>query len=105
MKTKIYKEINKLVILGIIKKELSEVYSLEMVIRSLQPRNGHTQKKNSDISKVVEDFRHLQTRLPHLNMIGYNSKKLPDAAKNYFIAALDLFGELITQRTDYTCSL
>ena len=43
MKTKIYKEINKLVILGIIKKE--EVYSLEMVIRSLQPRNGHTQKR------------------------------------------------------------
>ena len=37
----IYKEINKLVILGIIKKELSEVYSLEMVIRSLQPRNGY----------------------------------------------------------------
>ena len=41
MKTKIYKEINKLVILGIIKKELSEVYNLEMVIRSLQPRNGY----------------------------------------------------------------
>ena len=41
----IYKEINKLVILGIIKKWLSEVYSLEMVIRSLQPRNGHTQKE------------------------------------------------------------
>ena len=50
MKTKIYKEINKLVILGIIKKWLSEVYSLEMVIRSyslemviksLQPRNGY----------------------------------------------------------------
>ena len=40
---------NKLVILGIIKKDLSEVYSLEMVIRngfrSLQPRNGHTQKR------------------------------------------------------------
>ena len=32
MKTKLYKEINKLVILGIIKKE---------VIRSLQPRNGY----------------------------------------------------------------
>ena len=34
---------NKLVILG--NRELSEVYSLEMVIRSLQPRNGHTQKE------------------------------------------------------------
>ena len=45
MKTKIYKEINKLVILGIIKKELAEVYSLEMVIRSLYPSNGHTQKR------------------------------------------------------------
>ena len=55
----IYKEINKLVILGIIKKWLSEVYSLEMAIH----------RKNSDISKVVADFRHLQTRLPHLNMI------------------------------------
>ena len=32
MKTKIYKEINKLVILGIIKKWLSEVYSLAMAI-------------------------------------------------------------------------
>ena len=68
MKTKIYKEINKLVILGIIKKE---------VIRSLQPRNGSEvyslemaiHRKNSDVSKVVADFRHLQTRLPHLNMI------------------------------------
>ena len=89
MKTKIYKEINKVVILGIIKKWLSEVYSLEMAIH----------RKNSDISKVVADFRHFQTRLPHFN------KKLPDAAKNYFIAALDLFGELITQRTEYTCSL
>ena len=36
---------NKLVILGTIKKDLSEVYSLEMIIRSLQPRNGHTQKR------------------------------------------------------------
>ena len=78
MKTKIYKEINKLVILGIIKKDLSEVYSLEMVIRSLQPRNGYQKftaqkwpytEKHSDISKVVADSRHLQTRLPHLNMI------------------------------------
>ena len=43
MKTKIYKEINKLVILGIIKKELSEVY--RKVIRSLYPSNGHTQKR------------------------------------------------------------
>ena len=40
-----------------------------MVMRSLQPRNGHTQKEYSDVSKVVVDFRHLQTRLPHLNMI------------------------------------
>ena len=75
------------------------VYSLEMAIH----------RKNSDISKVVADFRHLQTRLPQLeydlHIVGYNSKKLPDAAKNYFIAALDLFGELITQRTDHTCSL
>ena len=38
-------------------------------------------------------------------MIGYNSKKLPDAAKNYFIAALDLFGELITLRTDHMFTL
>ena len=59
MKTKIYKEINKLVLLGIIKKELAEVYSLEMAIH----------RKNNDISKVVEDYRHLQIRLPHLNMI------------------------------------
>ena len=59
MKTKIYKEINKLVVLGIIKKWLSEVYSLEMAIH----------RKNSDISKVVADFRHFQTRLPHFNMI------------------------------------
>ena len=44
-KQRYIKEINKLVILGIIKKDLSEVYSLEMVIRSLQPRNGHTQKR------------------------------------------------------------
>ena len=36
-----FTEINKLVILGIIKKDLSEVYSLEIVIRSLQPRNGY----------------------------------------------------------------
>ena len=48
---------NKLVILG--NRELSEVYSLEMAIH----------RKNSDISKVVADFRHLQTRLPHFNMI------------------------------------
>ena len=32
---------NKLVILGTIKKDLSEVYSLEMIIRSLQPRNDY----------------------------------------------------------------
>ena len=99
MKTKIYKEINKLVILGIIKKWLSEVYSLEMAIH----------RKNSDISKVVTDFRHFPDKIAtleyDLHIVGYNSKKLPDAAKNYFIAALDLFGELITQRTDHTCSL
>ena len=71
------------------------VYSLEMAIH----------RKNSDISKVVADFRHLQTRLPHFHIVGYNSKKLLDATENYFIAALDLFGELITQRTDHTCSL
>ena len=34
---------NKLVILG--NRELSEVYSLEMVIRTLHLRNGHTQKE------------------------------------------------------------
>ena len=53
-------------------------------------------EKNSDISKVVADFRHLQTSIAtleyDLHIVGYNSKKLPDAAKNYFIAALDLFG-------------
>ena len=71
------------------------VYSLEMAIH----------RKNSDISKVVADFRHLQTRLPHFHIVGYNSKKLLDATENYFIAALDLFGELITQRTDHTFTL
>ena len=59
MKTKIDKEINKLVILGILKKDLSEFYSPEMAIH----------RKNSDIPKVVADFWYLQTRLPHLNMI------------------------------------
>ena len=68
MKTKIYQEINKLVILGIIKKDLSEVYSLEMVIRVYSLEMA-IHRKNSDISKVVADYRHLQTRLPNLNMI------------------------------------
>ena len=99
MKTKIYQEINKLVILGIIKKDLSEVYSLEMAIH----------RKNSDISKVVADLRGFPDKIDtleyDLHIVGYNSKKLLDATENYFIAALDLFGELITQRTDHTCSL
>ena len=48
---------NKIVILG--NRELSELYTLEMAIH----------RKNSEISKVVADFRHLQTRLSHFNMI------------------------------------
>ena len=56
-------------------------------------------RKNSDIPRVVADFKYIKTTLPQLNMnlyiVGYNSKKLPDAAKNYFIAALDLFGLVI----------
>ena len=68
MKTKIYQEINKLVILGIIKKDLSEVYSLEMVIRVYSLEMA-IHRKNSDISKVVADLRQFQTRLTHSNMI------------------------------------
>ena len=68
MKTTIYQEINKLVILGIIKKDLSEVYSLEMVIRVYSLEMA-IHRKNSDISKVVADYRHFQTRLTHSNMI------------------------------------
>ena len=56
MKTKIDKEINKLVILGILINDLSEFYSPEMAIH----------RKNSDIPKVVVDLRYLQTRLPHM---------------------------------------
>ena len=58
MKPKIDKEMNKLVILGILKKELSGFSSPAMAI----PR------KNSDIPRVVADFRYLNTRLPQLNM-------------------------------------
>ena len=47
---------NKLVILG--KKELSRFYSLEIAIH----------RKNSDIPRIVADFRYLKTRLPQLNM-------------------------------------
>ena len=60
MKTKIDKEINKLVILAILKKDLLEFYSPEMAIH----------RKNSDIPKVVADLRYLQTRMPQLNMIS-----------------------------------
>ena len=45
MKTKIYKEINKLVILGIIKKEVIRSLQPRNGYQSLQPRNGHTQKE------------------------------------------------------------
>ena len=58
MKAKIDKEMNKLVILGILKKELSGYSSPAMAI----PR------KNSNIPRVVADFRYLNTRLPQLNM-------------------------------------
>ena len=87
MKTKIDKEINKLVILG--KKELSRFYSLEMAIH----------RQNSDIPKVVADLRYLQTSIATLeydiHILGYNSKKLLDAAKNYFITEVDLCGLVI----------
>ena len=58
MKPKIDKEMNKLCILQILKKELSGYSSPAMAI----PR------KNSDIPRVVADFRHLNTKLPQLNM-------------------------------------
>ena len=58
MKPKIDKEMNKLVILGILKKELSGFSSPAMAI----PR------KNSNDPRVVADFRYLNTRLPQLNM-------------------------------------
>ena len=58
MKPKIDKEMNKLVILGILKKELSGFSSPAMAI----PR------KKSNVPRVVADFRYLNTRLPQLNM-------------------------------------
>ena len=58
MKGKINKEMNKLCILGILRKELSGYSSPAMAI----PR------KKSDIPRVVRDFRYLNTRLPQLNM-------------------------------------
>ena len=58
MKPKIDKEMDKLSILGILKKELSGFSSPAMAI----PR------KNSNIPRVVADFRHLNNRLPQLNM-------------------------------------
>ena len=58
MKPKIDKEMNKLCTLGILKKELSGYSSPAMAI----PR------KNSDIPRTVADFRHLNTKLPQLNM-------------------------------------
>ena len=58
MKPKIDKEMNKLVILGILKKELSGFSSPAMA----KPR------KNSNVPRVVADFRYLSTRLPQLNM-------------------------------------
>ena len=58
MKLKIDKEMNKLVTLGILKKGLSGFSSPAMAIK----------RKNSDIPRVVADFRYLNTRLPQLNM-------------------------------------
>ena len=58
MKPKIDKEMNKLVILGILKKDLSGFSSPAMAI----PR------KNSNVPRVVADFRYLNTRLLQLNM-------------------------------------
>ena len=56
-------------------------------------------RKNSDIPRIVADSRYLKTRLPQLQydlyIVGYNSNRLPDAAKNYFIAELDLCGLVI----------
>ena len=54
MKGKIDKEMNKLCILGILRKELSGYSSPAMAI----PR------QKSDIPRVVADFRYLNTRLP-----------------------------------------
>ena len=58
MKGKIDKEMNKLIILGILKKELSGYSCPAMAIR----------RRNSDIPRVVADFRHLNNRLPQLNI-------------------------------------
>ena len=58
MKTKIDKEMDRLVKLGILKKGLSGYSSPAMAI----PR------KNSDIPRVVGDFRYLNKRLVKLNM-------------------------------------
>ena len=58
MKTKIDREMARLVTLGILRKGLSGYSSPAMAI----PR------KNSDIPRVVADFRHLNTRLVQLNM-------------------------------------
>ena len=58
LKPKIDKEMDKLCILGILKKELSGYSSPAMPI----PR------KNSDILRIVADFKHLNSRLPQLNM-------------------------------------
>ena len=58
MKQKIDKEIDRLVQLGILKKGLSGYSSPAMAI----PR------KNSDIPRVVGDFRYLNKRLVKLNM-------------------------------------
>ena len=58
MKAKIDREMNKLVILGILRKGLSGYSSPAMAIS----------RKNSDIPRIVADFRHLNTRLVQLNM-------------------------------------
>ena len=58
MKPKIDKEMTRLEILGILKKGLSGYSSPAMPI----PR------KNSDIPRIVADFRHLNTKLLQLNM-------------------------------------
>ena len=56
--SKIDKEMEKLTILGILKKGLSTYSSPAMPI----PR------KNSDIPRIVADFRYLNTKLLQLNM-------------------------------------
>ena len=58
MKAKIEREMDRLVKLGILKKGLSGYSSPAMAI----PR------KNSDILRVVADFRYLNKRLVKLNM-------------------------------------